>query len=61
GGSAGVPRADAPAGRAGSGYGLSGMRERARSAGGTLSAGPRDGGGFEVAAVLPLTAKETPA
>ncbi|WJY50352.1 sensor histidine kinase [Streptomyces chengbuensis] len=60
GGSAG-PRADAPAGRAGSGYGLSGMRERARSAGGTLSAGPRDGGGFEVAAVLPLTAKETPA
>ena len=31
------------------------MRERARSVGGTLDAGPRPGGGFEVAAVLPLT------
>ncbi|WP_405623996.1 sensor histidine kinase [Streptomyces sp. NBC_00076] len=36
------------------GYGLVGMRERARSVGGTLDAGPRGGGGFEVTAVLPL-------
>ncbi|CAM5318813.1 two-component sensor histidine kinase [Streptomyces spiroverticillatus] len=36
------------------GYGLTGMRERARSVNGTLAAGPRDGGGFEVSAVLPL-------
>ncbi|MFF3558720.1 sensor histidine kinase [Streptomyces sp. NPDC002574] len=37
------------------GYGLIGMRERARSVGGTLTAGPRPEGGFQVAAVLPLT------
>ncbi|MFC7841254.1 sensor histidine kinase [Streptomyces sp. NPDC001046] len=37
------------------GFGLVGMRERARSVGGTLDAGPRGGGGFEVTAVLPLT------
>jgi signal transduction histidine kinase len=36
------------------GFGLVGMRERARSVGGTLDAGPRTGGGFEVTAVLPL-------
>ncbi|OXY94004.1 sensor histidine kinase [Streptomyces diastatochromogenes] len=37
------------------GYGLVGMRERARSVGGTLAAGPReDTDGFEVTAVLPL-------
>ncbi|WP_460073333.1 sensor histidine kinase [Streptomyces sp. YKOK-I1] len=36
------------------GYGLVGMRERARSVGGTLAAGPRDGKGFEVRAVLPV-------
>jgi signal transduction histidine kinase len=36
------------------GYGLVGMRERARSVGGTLDAGPRDAGGFEVSAVLPI-------
>ncbi|MBJ6619519.1 sensor histidine kinase [Streptomyces sp. DHE17-7] len=36
------------------GFGLVGMRERARSVGGTLDAGPREGGtGFEVTAVLP--------
>ncbi|MEU2430329.1 histidine kinase [Streptomyces sp. NPDC007861] len=40
------------------GYGIVGMRERARSVGGTLSAGPRAGGGFEVAALLPLRAQE---
>ncbi|MFE0647958.1 sensor histidine kinase [Streptomyces sp. NPDC059534] len=48
----------APGGTAGSGYGILGMRERARSVGGTLSAGPRDGGGFEVAAALPLAGRE---
>ncbi|MFF5012025.1 histidine kinase [Streptomyces sp. NPDC001165] len=37
------------------GYGLVGMRERARSVGGTLDAGPRTQGGFEVRAVLPTT------
>ncbi|MGW0843297.1 sensor histidine kinase [Streptomyces sp. NPDC002787] len=38
----------------GSGFGILGMRERARSVGGTLEAGPRAEGGFEVEAVLPL-------
>ncbi|MFD5856242.1 sensor histidine kinase [Streptomyces chartreusis] len=42
----------APSGQS-PGYGLVGMRERARSVGGTLDAGPRDEGGFEVSAVLP--------
>ncbi|MEU6350220.1 histidine kinase [Streptomyces sp. NPDC047072] len=36
------------------GFGLIGMRERAHSVGGELRAGPREGGGFEVAAVLPV-------
>jgi signal transduction histidine kinase len=36
------------------GYGLVGMAERAASVGGTVRTGPVDGGGFEVAAVLPL-------
>jgi signal transduction histidine kinase len=30
------------------------MRERASALGGTLDAGPRVGGGFRVAAVLPI-------
>ncbi|MFD7063041.1 sensor histidine kinase [Streptomyces sp. NPDC059906] len=39
------------------GFGLVGMRERARSVGGTLDAGPReDADGFEVTAVLPTPA-----
>ncbi|MFD8977895.1 sensor histidine kinase [Streptomyces sp. NPDC059593] len=45
-------------GMAGSGYGILGMRERARSVGGTLNAGPREDGGFEVSAELPLTVRE---
>ncbi|MFF0444937.1 sensor histidine kinase [Streptomyces sp. NPDC004609] len=40
------------------GYGIVGMRERARSVGGTLTTGPRDGGGFQVAALLPLQQPE---
>ena len=39
---------------AGGGRGLAGMTERARVLGGRLTAGPVDGGGFSVAAVLPL-------
>ncbi|WP_091024532.1 sensor histidine kinase [Nocardioides szechwanensis] len=40
--------------RAGSGHGLVGMRERTQLLGGSLQAGPRSGGGFQVLAVLPL-------
>jgi signal transduction histidine kinase len=36
------------------GNGIAGMRARAAALGGTLVAGPADGGGFTVAAVLPL-------
>ena len=38
------------------GYGITGMRERAGLLGGQLTAGPRPGGGFRVAARLPLPA-----
>jgi signal transduction histidine kinase len=41
----------------GSGYGLLGMRERAVSAGGTVSAGLSEGGRFRVHAVLPTEAE----
>jgi signal transduction histidine kinase len=41
---------------AGAGYGITGMRERAALLGGDLSAGPRPGGGFRVAARLPVPA-----
>jgi signal transduction histidine kinase len=40
----------------GTGYGITGMRERADLLGGRLSAGPRPEGGFQVAARLPLPA-----
>lgn len=40
------------------GQGLVGMRERVSMLGGTLRAGNREGGGFEVDAVLPTTSEE---
>src|SRR5580693_4943255 len=43
-------------GVAGTGYGIAGMRERAALLGGDFSAGPRPGGGFRVAARLPVPA-----
>jgi signal transduction histidine kinase len=39
---------------AGTGYGITGMRERAALLGGDFSAGPRPGRGFRVAARLPV-------
>ena len=36
------------------GNGIAGMRERAEALGGVLEAGPRPGGGFRVAARLPV-------
>ncbi|WP_026316332.1 sensor histidine kinase [Actinokineospora enzanensis] len=39
--------------RTGSGVGLVGLRQRVELVGGTLTSGPRAGGGFEVDAVLP--------
>lgn len=42
------------AANAGNGRGLMGLRERLAACGGTLEAGPRDGGGFQVRAVIPL-------
>jgi two-component system sensor histidine kinase UhpB len=41
------------------GYGLTGMAERAAAGGGEVSAGPMAGGGWRVAATLPLRAQAT--
>ena len=46
------PQLGAP--RTGAGHGLAGMRERAFAVGGTVQTGPGPGGGFRVAARLPL-------
>ncbi len=45
---------DGIGGTASPGNGIAGMRERAEALGGTLEAGPRRGGGFSVAARLPV-------
>jgi signal transduction histidine kinase len=46
------------AGGPGTGHGLAGMAERAAAVGGQVTAGPLAGGGFEVAAALPVPAGE---
>ena len=58
---AGAPAAAGPAGDSGGldvggGHGLTGMTERVSALGGTVRAGPRPGGGFEVIAHLPFGA-----
>jgi signal transduction histidine kinase len=47
----------APAGPAGDGHGLAGMRERAAAYGGAVEAGPSDPGGWRVRARIPLVAE----
>jgi signal transduction histidine kinase len=53
-GHGGAPPAEGPGERGG--FGIDGMRERARLLGGELTAGPRAEGGFRVAARLPVPA-----
>jgi signal transduction histidine kinase len=52
---AATPASDGPAG---TGHGLIGMRERVTAFEGDLEVGPRPGGGFRVAARLPLAADQ---
>ncbi len=47
--------------RAGGGYGLAGMRERVAACGGEMSAGPTEGGGWQVRARLPCGPGRVPA
>ncbi|MFI9822318.1 sensor histidine kinase [Streptomyces sp. NPDC052013] len=42
----------------GAGHGITGMRERVAMLNGEMTAGPTDGGGYEVAVFLPVTATE---
>ncbi|WP_457100338.1 histidine kinase [Microbacterium sp. P5_E9] len=48
-----------PAASAKAGYGTTGMRERAALLGGTCEAGPLEGGGWVVTAVLPLVVRSS--
>ncbi|MBW8801724.1 MAG: two-component sensor histidine kinase, partial [Streptomyces sp.] len=43
----------------GGGHGLLGMRERVTALRGTLTTGPRYGGGFRVHAILPVKTRTT--
>jgi signal transduction histidine kinase len=49
--------ADSELGATGAGLGLTGMRERIESLGGTLEAGPRRSGGWSLRAVVPVGAR----
>jgi signal transduction histidine kinase len=50
---------DAPVSRDGGGHGLLGMRERVTALRGTLTTGPRYGGGYRVHAILPVKTRSS--